>query len=189
MPLIDEYLPQFHFSETHSLVIDAPPGRLLDLVLEQDAQGDPLIKRLIALRELPDRIAGALGLPSTLKARPSFGLHEFTPLGRDGDREIAFGLVGEFWRSDYGLRRIASAAAYRAFADPGVAKLAMNFSTGPAGQGTRLVTHTRIFCPDAAARRRLQWYWLLIRPASGLIRRRILKRIRREAEAAGPARP
>jgi hypothetical protein len=186
MPLIDDYLPDHHFAETHSLVVDAPPGALLDLVMAQDAEGDPLIRRLIALRELPSRLAGALGRPSMLKARPSFGLHEFTPLGRDGDREIAFGLVGQFWRTDYGLRRIASAEDYAAFCEPGVAKLAMNFSTEPAGQGTRLITHTRIFCPDAATRRRLLPYWLLIRPASGLIRRRILRRIKRAAEAREP---
>jgi hypothetical protein len=30
-----------------------------------------------------------------------FGIGDFMPLGRDGDREIAFGLVGRFWQRDH----------------------------------------------------------------------------------------
>ena len=39
-------------------------------------------------------------------------------------------------------------------------------------------TRTRVWCGDAAAQRRFTAYWLLIRPASGLIRRRMLQRVR-----------
>jgi hypothetical protein len=41
---------------------------------------------------------------------------------------------------------------------------------------------TRIFTPDAVARRRFRRYWLMIRPGSGLIRRLMLRSIRAEAE-------
>jgi len=42
---------------------------------------------------------------------------------------------------------------------------------------TRLLTETRVHCVDAGARRRFTPYWWLIRPVSGLIRRRLLARI------------
>lgn len=182
MSLISQFLPEYQFSEVHSTTIQAEPGRLLDLVFEQDAQADPFIKRLVALRELPDRLAGALGLRTALKQRPAFGLQDFTFLGRDGDREVAFGLAGEFWRSGYGLRHPASAEAFAALAEPGVAKLVMNFVAEPGPQGTRLTTRTHVFCPDEAARRRFLPYWLLIRLPSGFIRRRILRRLKQQAE-------
>jgi hypothetical protein len=40
-----------------------------------------------------------------------------------------------------------------------------------------LHTQTRVFCTDEASLRRFRPYWLLIRPVSGLIRRRLLARI------------
>jgi len=62
--------------------------------------------------------------------------------------------------------------------DPlGVVKLVMNFTAEVEGSGTRLTTRTRVWCRDDAARRSFNPYWLLIRPVSGLIRRRLLKRI------------
>ena len=49
--------------------------------------------------------------------------------------------------------------------------------------GTELTTETRVLCADAGARRRFLPYWYLIRPASGMIRRVMLREIRRSAEA------
>ncbi|MNT33576.1 hypothetical protein D3C72_1695100 [compost metagenome] len=54
----------------------------------------------------------------------------------------------------------------------------LHFTAEPEGTGTRLTTRTRVWCGDAAAQRRFTAYWLLIRPASGLIRRRMLQRVR-----------
>ncbi|EGH05146.1 hypothetical protein PSYAE_24927, partial [Pseudomonas amygdali pv. aesculi str. 0893_23] len=45
---------------------------------------------------------------------------------------------------------------------------------------TRLVTETRVQCLDAVALRQFRPYWYLIRPFSGLIRRRVLKAIQRK---------
>jgi hypothetical protein len=41
-----------------------------------------------------------------------------------------------------------------------------------------------VLADDAATRRRFRWYWRVIRPGSGLIRRAMLASIRRAAEAA-----
>ena len=57
---------------------------------------------------------------------------------------------------------------------------------GPdAGGGTWLLTETRVWCTDRAALLRFTPYWYLIRPVSGLIRHRLLARVRDAALAAG----
>lgn len=176
MRLIDHYLPQYQFAEEHHRYIPTSPARVLDVVGSPEVADDPIARRLIALREMPDRLAGRLGFASTLKHRPAFGIDNFTFLGRDGDREVAYGLAGCFWQSDYGLIDVRDAAAFHALDASGIAKLVMNFTATAQVAGTRLTTRTRVWCVDDATRRRFHLYWLLIRPASGLIRRRLLKR-------------
>ena len=176
------YLPEHHFSETHSLLVKAAPGRVLDAAAGYDPAQDSLIRAFITLREAPGRLLGAIGLSSGLRQRRRFGLSDFTPLGRVGDSELAFGLAGQFWRADYGLAKLPSAEGFAAFAAPRSAKLVLNFTTSSERGAVLLTTQTRIFCSDEVARRRFLPYWLLIRPVSGLIRRRILATIRRNAE-------
>jgi hypothetical protein len=187
MALIDQLLPRFQFHEKHQLLTSAHPGALLAAVLQPGVTEDPWARRFIQLRELPDRLAGALGGRSALQQQPAFGLHNFTPLGRHGDREMAFGLVGKFWQADYGQVRVANAQAFAEFDQPGVPKLVINFSTEPADQGrTWLRTETRVFCNDGASLRRFTPYWWLIRPVSGLIRQRLLRRIQHAASPTAP---
>ena len=179
MTLIDRYLPVYQFSERHQLLAEATPAALLDAAASPSTTDDPWARSFIRLREFPDRLMGALGSTSGLKNRAAFGFHSFTPLGRDADRELAFGLVGKFWKSDYGSVAIDGPKSFEAFAEPGVAKLVLNFSAESSGDGrTWLRTQTRVFCNDRASTLRFTPYWYLIRPVSGLIRRRLLARIR-----------
>jgi hypothetical protein len=176
MPLIDDFLPVFQFRERHELVTRASPKALLNAVLLPGVTEDPWARFLIRLREAPDRLLGAR---SGLAGGANFGIEDFMILGRDADRELAFGLVGRFWQRDYGLVTLAHPRQqFAGFSEPGLAKLVLNFSTEalPGGR-TRLKTETRVHCVDASARRRFTPYWWLIRPVSGLIRRRLLVRI------------
>ncbi|HEX2497394.1 MAG TPA: hypothetical protein VHO00_01235 [Actinomycetes bacterium] len=63
------------------------------------------------------------------------------------------------------------------FAAPGSAKMIVNFRTS-AGE---LTTETRVLLTDDRSRRAFGRYWLVIRPFSGLIRRRWLAAIARRA--------
>ena len=177
MTLIDDFLPRYDFRERHSTLIRAPAHIILDCGLRQRAQDDMLVRLAIRLRELPARL---LRRP---RGRP-FDLDDFTFLGRDGDRALAFGLAGAFWRANYGLLEIGSPAAFKAIASEDVCQLVMDYSVAAHVSGASVLsTETRVFCPSAAARRRFAPYWYLIRPVSGLIRRRMLARIRRQAES------
>ena len=184
MSLIDQFLPRFQFHEIHQLLTRADPAALLDAALLPGTSDDPWVRRFIQLRELPDRLLGALGGSSGLQQQPAFGIHNFTPLGRNGDQEVAMGLVGKFWQADYGAVAIAGPEAFAKYPDLGVAKLVLNFSTEAADDGrTWLRTETRVFCNDRASLRRFAPYWWLIRPVSGLIRKRLLVRIRDAAQS------
>lgn len=145
------------------------------------AEHDPLVQRLLQIREAPARLALRLGLRNALADRPRFGLHEFTLLGRQGDREIAYGLIGRFWRGDFGLRPCADGDSFRRFAEPGTARLVLHFSCerGEREDEVRVHTETRVHCPDRRSRLLFTPYWLAIRPVSGLIRRRLLREIQR----------
>lgn len=182
--LMARHLPQFQFEEHHSLVIDGAPARLLDAAQTVACTPDPLIQKFIAVREFPARVLNHLGRTSHLPSRP-FGFEDFTLLGRDGDREVAYGLVGRFWRSDYGLKRLSSAVEFDQVQD--LPKLVLNFMVNPLEAGhCELSTTTRVWCPDAVSQRAFAPYWYLIRPVSGLIRKRLLTRIKEHSRAHRP---
>ena len=181
---IDGWLPDWQFEERHHVHSRATPARLMDAAAAYRPDDDRLIGAALALRESPGRLAGVLGLGSVLASRQRFGKDDFLPLGRLGDQALAYGLVGSFWQPGYGLVQLPDAAAFCAFAKPGVAKLMLSFEARQDGAGSRITTASRLHCADAATRRRVAVYWALIRPVSGLIRGRMLRQIRRVAEAA-----
>ena len=164
MSLIDQLLPAYQFSERHSCRVAADPAMVLDAVAAYRPDGDRFFQFMIGLRELPMRL-----LAKADSAPEPFGLHNFTLLART-DEAIVYGLIGKFWRLNYGLTPVVSGEAFKAFSENGVAKLALGFSVenAPAGQ-TRLVTETRVHCPDRVSRLSFTPYWILIRPVSELV--------------------
>ena len=185
MAWMEDWLPSWQFDEVHHIRSRASAGALLDAAAAYNPADDRLIQSALALREAPGRLASALGLGGALGQRPRFGLADFTPLGRQGDEALAFGLAGRFWEPGYGLQPLADPAAFLAPAPPDSARLLLGFLALPLAGQTRLTTLTRVFCNSESARRRLAIYWAVIRPVSGLIRRRILADVRRAAEASG----
>ncbi|MEU1311696.1 hypothetical protein ABZ419_22780 [Streptomyces cinnamoneus] len=69
------------------------------------------------------------------------------------------------------------ADAFRECDGPGFLKMAMNIRYA---EGL-LSTETRVYATDDRTRRRFRTYWLVIRAASGLTRRSMLRAIRRRA--------
>lgn len=185
MALIDDYLPVHQFSERHSRPIAAAPERVMAAVAAYRPDEDRFFGAMIGLRELPMRLSARLaGRPPTLAV--PFGLTNFTRLDDRPASEMVYGLVGRFWRRDFGLVEIPDGAAFRAFGEPGVARLALGFVAARTAAGTLLSTETRVHCPDRAALRRFAPYWYLIRPVSGMIRQRMLAAIQRASERPYP---
>lgn len=182
MSLLDRYLPVYQFVERHSILVSGSAGAIMDAVQAYDLSEDRLVAAIMALRELPGRLIARLGFAGASKAE-AFGKSDFVPLDRDGDREMVAALAGRFWRSDYGLVPLQDAAAFAAFAQPGTAKLVLGFRAEPEGDRTRFVTETRVYCPDRISLLLFAPYWLLIRLPSGLMRRRMLGRVKRAVES------
>jgi hypothetical protein len=126
--------------------------------------------------------------------RPSrFSIHDATRrhasprrLGaprRGPPHEIAFGVVGRFWAGETVWAQI-DAADFEAFAEPGFAKIARNFSLRPHGPNRTLVTYEcRTLATDETAHRGFKRYWRPLAPFIGLVMGSQLRVI--EAETAG----
>ncbi|EPM43630.1 hypothetical protein [Pseudomonas syringae] len=177
MQLIEKYMPAYEFGETHHIDVTASPERAMSVVLDQRPEEDGFFRFAIRLREFPMRLLG-----QRPEANPApFGLDNFTLLERRGNSEVAYGLAGKLWRANYGQATLADAHAFQAFDTFGSVKLVVSFECRLLEAGlTRVVTETRVHCLDKHALRRFTPYWYVIRPVSGIIRRRMLKVIARE---------
>ncbi len=184
--LLDEFMPRWHFSERHQAYAAAGAGECYRALRGLDARRSPLIWPLLRLRELPLRLARVQvpgpGLGNTLDEMLAVG---FVLLADAPPAELVLGLAGCFWTLAPRIQRLQP-ADFPAWAAPGQAKVAANFSVLPLGPGLcRLVTETRVLCLDPRAKAAFRRYWTLIRPFSGLIRREWLRLARAAAEGQG----
>ncbi|WP_165674103.1 hypothetical protein [Metapseudomonas otitidis] len=146
--LAERDLPSFQFVERHHLDLDTSAAQALDAASQLSTQDAPLVKALLRLREAPARLAHRLGWRNTLESRPPFDLHELTLLERDGNQAMAYGLIGRFWRTDFGLEPVPDAQAFIRHEEPRVARLVMTFHCSARPEGVRQHTETRVRCPD-----------------------------------------
>jgi len=169
--LIDSFLPEYDFSETHDIKIRATAENVFRALSEIDLCESAVIRWLFRLRGLP---AQGLTLRELKQLR-------FETLGESENRELLLGLAGRFWTIRGDLRKISS-QNFREFNEQGFAKAVWNFSLFEAGGETRLTTETRIKCLGASSRKKFGFYWTLIQPFSALIRKEILKAVKQRAE-------
>ena len=184
--LLDTFCPRHDFRERHSRVISAPRQAVWEAIESVTLAEMPVVGALFALRSLPARLSGRSGLPRladqpVLAQLPESG---FVTLAEDPGRELVFGLIDQMWKRRGETAEIKDGAEFLAFERPGFVKAAMNFRLADHAAGTFLETETRVLATDAAARKGFGRYWLLIRPASGLIRRIWLHAIARRATRA-----
>ena len=164
MTLLSEALPEFHFRERHARRLEAPPERVFAAVRELTVDDSRVGRALFRLRGL--RADASRPIFDEMRR---FG---FDVVAESAD-EVVVGAVGQPWKWRGAPR--PREADFRAFAEPGYAKMAMNF----AYDGRTLSTETRVLLTDARSRRAFRRYWLVIRPFSGLIRRLWLRAIAR----------
>lgn len=177
MTLLDELLPEFDVAAQYGTLVHATPATVYRALWRADLGALPLTRWLLRLRGIPPQARGA-----TLRDLTRRG---FALLGERPGEEVVLGTMWRFW-----LLRGALAPATRGdFASelpPGIARAAWGFRVVDAGGGTAaLTTETRVHCADARTRRRFRLYWTLVGPASGWIRREMLRAVRRQAEQGG----
>jgi hypothetical protein len=191
MTLIDQYLPDYDVVERHGTVVQATPVQVYSALRTADLAASALVRVLFALRVMPLAFrAGASGVREARRrltasiTLAAFEQQGFAILAEMPPRELLIGLVGVFWTLRGDLRPV-DAVSFLESPPPGTARAAWNFAIDEVAPGRcRLTTETRVQCADAISRRHFRRYWRLIRPGSGLIRRRMLNAIRRQAEGA-----
>ena len=163
-----EALPGYDVRTVHSLPVDAPPERALAAAREVRAAEARLVRTLLLVRGMRTRADRPLWDSLT------------TGFVRYDDDETLVAITKP-WRprgAKTGLSDSVLQRRFREFAEPGWAKLALDFR---AEEG-RLVTETRVQLTDEAARRAFRRYWFVVRPFSGLVRRSWLAAAKRRAE-------
>lgn len=185
---LDEFLPSYEFCELHKVTVEAPPERVFAALKELTiAELSPLIFLLTGIRSLPGRLLKRHAPPPLRAGLFLEQLYQggFIPLAEEPNREIVFGLVGQFWKPSGGIQpNVPDAAAFLAFNDPDVARAVTNLAVSVDKSGrTHCTTETRVHVPGRVARRKFAYYWRIISPGSALIRVLWLRAIKRRAEA------
>ena len=175
--LIDEYLPLFHFSETHATDVNVPANVVYSSVLACDLSRSVIVRFLFRLRRFPK-------CEMTFEGLQQIG---FRLLAKRENREIVFGLIGKLWTSSAGILPFWP-EEFVSFDAKGYAKVVGNLLAVPiTSHRTRLITETRVHCTSSLSRARFALYWSIIRPFSGLIRKEWLRLIKQHAENARSA--
>jgi hypothetical protein len=171
---LDDFLPEYEFSERHSLAIDAPADRI-DLAFRSISVADILAARALWWLRRLGRPYGDASKPFVGGELPGIVLEDVAGEG------VVLGLSGQFWRLR-GRRdsdRPTTADGFLAYARPDTCKAVIDFRIGDGS----LSTETRVHVADPVAQRKFRRYWLVIRPFSGLIRILLLRAARKRAEA------
>jgi hypothetical protein len=173
--LLDEFLPVYEVSDAVATVVEADRNATWDALMQVDlievGRRRPLVGALGALRVLPELISHLLHgepppqAPTHLRLRDLVGMPSgqggWVLLGERPGDEIAFGLVGKFWRPviDYAP---VTAAEFRTFTEPGYAKTIYSLSVQDLdARRTLLSGAMRTATTDEHARRWFRRYWTL----------------------------
>ena len=166
--LLSEVLPEYDFRERHTRRVAAPPERVFAAVRELTVGDTPVARLIMRMRGL-----GGDACRPIFEQMREFGFEVVA----ESEREVVIAAIGQPWKWRGGVR--PDAPEFRTFAEPGYAKMALNYRL----DGETLSTETRVLATDPASRRAFRRYWLVIRPFSGLIRRAWLRAIARRAAA------
>ena len=170
--LIDKYLPDFHYSEKHSIDILSNRGTIAAELENSDFSDSKVIRLLFWLRGMPSK--------SISMSRLTDG--GFVELERIANDEIVIGLIGQFWKANGNLQKFDT-LQFQNFNTPNFLKAAWNFKIyAREGGWCSLSTETRVFCTDESSKRRFAKYWFFVKPFSGLIRMEILKVVKKASE-------
>jgi hypothetical protein len=198
--LIDQFLPTYDVGVVHADVFRAAPAQCYLVASELDLFQTPLIRTLIGIRRLPQRVASTLrgrGTETTPDAsRRTFRFRDMVDLGwislgETPGSEMVLGQVSRPWKGVAVSTPVPTTPEqFTSFDEPGFAKIAASLRVDPYGIDASILTlETRVTITDSTSRRRFRRYWLVIGPFSSLIRRMALRLLATELRRPNPGRP
>ncbi|MBC8441796.1 MAG: hypothetical protein H8D87_19185 [Deltaproteobacteria bacterium] len=168
--LIDKYLPQYTFNEYHETVVNYPIENVYQIAKDVDLSKSKSIKFLFKLRRLPTK---RLNLQNFINDIGFSNLEENFPHEN---------LIG-FWARV----KIAKIPSYEEFINNSISpwiKVVWNFQFEEMeGNRTKVSTETRVLCVAPITKFTFGLYWSVIKPFSGLTRKKMLKIIKDESES------
>lgn len=197
--LIDQYLPRYDLAIVHAEVLRAPPEACYRVTRSVDLLRAPIIRALLDLRTVPQRIKDHLGGrhlgPAAGPSTPTFRLDDMVRppinwrlLGEEPGVELVLGQIGRPWQpTEMGSGPEVASAEFAAFDEPGFAKIALSLRVQPYGAEASILTlETRVAVTDPVSLKRFQRYWALIGPFSHLVRWIALRLVAADLRHAQP---
>jgi hypothetical protein len=176
---VDELSPTYDVAARYDILVQASPAETAAALENTDFSESRLTKLLLSLRTLGRRRIDSNAGTQVERLRRA----GFIELASVPQKEIVFGVVGRFWRSDSGIITGLSAEEFIDFHTEGYAKAVWNFAIAAESERmSRLSTETRIQPFGRSARWKFRAYWLIVGPFSGIIRKEILALVKRKAE-------
>lgn len=167
--LIDKYMPEYTFNEFHEILVNCPIENVYQIAKDFDLSKSKTISLLFKIRGLPTK---RLNLQSLIDDIGFTNLEENCPYES---------LVG-FWTKT----KIEKIPSYDDFVNNSISpwlKAVWNFKFEEIETGkTRISTETRVLCVVPITRLTFGLYWLIIKPFSGLIRKKMLDIIKDDSE-------
>lgn len=169
MKLIDKYLPEYQFTECHSVIINSSQERCYKETLELDLSRSWLITTLFWLRGLP---AAAQKLSTFTKEM------KFTLLEENKFEEFLYG----FWVKN-GIKWVNDKKSFIENDSGWSQKVVWNFEFAKILENkTKITTTTNVKCTTQKSKSYFSVYWFFIHPFSGLIRKKMLKILKKKLE-------
>ncbi len=198
--LMDQFLPRYDLAVAHARVVRASPAECYAAATELDLFRSPLIRTLIDVRGLPQRLVSTLKGPGNVTtpavSRACFRLKDliglgWTQLGEVPGSELVLGQVSMPWKPvATSTGSPVSPEQFSRFDRPGFAKIATSLRVDAYGIGSSIVTmETRVATTDEESRRRFRRYWLLVGPFSAVIRRMAMRLLAAELRRPMPSGP
>jgi hypothetical protein len=168
--LIDKYMQHYTFSEYHETVANCPIPNVYHVAKDFDLSKSKSIKILFTMRGLPTNRMNLKGFIDDMG---------FTALEENFPHEFLIG----FWTRS----KIVKISNYEDFINNSInpwIKTVWNFRFDEVEANKTIVsTETRILCVAPFSRYTFGLYWLVIKPFSGLIRKKMLKIIKDDSES------
>ncbi len=170
--LIDKYMQTYSFSEYHETVVASPIQNVYNIAKDVDLSKSKIIQILFRMRGLPTKRMNLQGFVNDMG---------FTALEENVPYEFLIG----FW-TRFKIEKISN---YDDFINNAIhpwIKAVWNFKFDEVEANRTIAsTETRVLCVAPVTTFTFGLYWLMIKPFSGLTRRKMLKIIKNDSEALG----
>jgi len=174
---LNSLMPEYEHRLVQKLSVYATPEQVVSAITCLEGADMPLAELLARIRNFGRKISEPPA--DFLEAAEAFGA---IAINTGQPYEMVGGLIGQFWKRDFGIRRVRDQEEFQAFRDPECTKALTNFWFDEFRNGKTVIrTETRIHSLGPQAQRRFRAYWIVVGLGIRLYMLSVLRGIRRAA--------